>query len=142
MRWAAVVGVVGILLKTVPIQTRLSRYTAALRMKVAQRTDNRIGIMNELINGIQVIKMYAWEIPFRKVVAEARRCEIKQIRYSGYIFGINLSSFVFIESKSGFELSFIKTIQFHTSNLFSLIFRIDTFHCNRNVYSNGAKYYS
>lgn len=67
-------------------------------MKVAQRTDNRVGIMNEIINGIQVIKMYAWEIPFRKVVAEARRYEIKQIRYSAYIFGINLSSFVFIES--------------------------------------------
>lgn len=98
VRWAAVVGVVGILLKTVPVQTRLSAYTAALRMKVAQRTDNRVGIMNEIINGIQVIKMYAWEIPFRKVVAEARRVEIKQIRYSAYIYGINLSSFVFIES--------------------------------------------
>lgn len=98
VRWAAVVGVVGILLKTVPVQTHLSAYTAALRMKVAQRTDNRVGIMNEIINGIQVIKMYAWEIPFRKVVAEARRVEIKQIRYSAYIYGINLSSFVFIES--------------------------------------------
>lgn len=99
-RWAAVVGVVGLLLKTVPVQTRLTHYTSILRMKVARRTDNRIGIMNELINGIQVIKMYAWEIPFQKVVAEARRLEIKQIRYSAYIRGVNLSSFVFIERKS------------------------------------------
>lgn len=42
--------------------------------------------------------MYAWEYPFEKVVAEARRLEIKQIRYAAYIRGVNLSSFVFIES--------------------------------------------
>lgn len=99
VRWASIVGVVGLLLKTIPVQTCLSHYTAVLRMKVAHRTDNRVGIMNELINGIQVIKMYAWEIPFQKVVAEARRLEIKQIRYAAYIRGVNLSSFVFIESK-------------------------------------------
>lgn len=96
-RWAAVVGVLGLLCKTVPVQTRLTHYTSALRMKVARRTDNRVGIMNEIINGIQVIKMYAWEIPFRKIVAEARRLEIQQIRYASYIRGVNLSSFVFIE---------------------------------------------
>lgn len=56
-------------------------------------------LQNEKINlGIQVIKMYAWEYPFAKVVAEARRLEIKQIRYAAYIRGVNLSSFVFIES--------------------------------------------
>ena len=49
--------------------------------------------------GIQVIKMYAWEYPFHKIVAEARRLEIKQIRFASYIRGVNMSSFVFIESK-------------------------------------------
>lgn len=108
VRWAAVVGVVGLLLKTIPVQTRLSRYSAILRLKVARRTDNRIGIMNELISGIQVIKMYAWEIPFQKVVDEARRLEIKQIRYAAYIRGINLSSFVFIESEFKFCISLFR----------------------------------
>lgn len=87
---AAFVGVVGLLLKTIPVQTGLSRMLSALRMKVALRTDQRVGIMNEIIIGIQVIKMYAWEKPFEKVVAEARRLEIKQIRYASYIRGINM----------------------------------------------------
>lgn len=52
--WASVVGVVGLLLKTVPVQTRLSRLSSSLRMKVATRTDSRVGIMNEIIQGIQV----------------------------------------------------------------------------------------
>lgn len=101
-RWAAVVGVIGILLKTVPVQTRLSQYLSRLRMAVAIKTDIRVGIMNEIIQGIQVIKMYAWELPFQRVVAEARRREIQQIRYASYIRGINLSSFVFIERSTLF----------------------------------------
>lgn len=88
--WASLVGVIGLLVKTIPVQTRLSGLMSMLRMKVARRTDQRVGIMNEIVQGVQVIKMYAWEKPFQTVVAEARRREIKQIRFASYIRGINL----------------------------------------------------
>lgn len=90
VQWAALVGVIGLLLKTIPVQTRLSSILSVLRMKVALRTDQRVGIMNEIIQGIQVIKMYAWEKPFQIVVAETRRREVKQIRYASFIRGVNL----------------------------------------------------
>lgn len=102
--WAAVVGTVGLLLKTVPVQTRLSRISSALRLRVAVRTDNRVGIMNEIIQGIQVIKMYAWELPFQRVVAEARRLEVQQIRMASYIRGVYVSTMVFIERSTLFML--------------------------------------
>lgn len=95
--WAAVVGVVGLLLKTIPVQTGFSNLASKLRMKIAERTDARVGIMNELVQGIQVIKMYAWEKPFQAVVGEARRREIKQIRYASYLRGFYLSTMVFTE---------------------------------------------
>nr|XP_013101686.1 unnamed protein product [Stomoxys calcitrans]XP_013101693.1 unnamed protein product [Stomoxys calcitrans]XP_013101700.1 unnamed protein product [Stomoxys calcitrans] len=94
---AAVVGVVGLLLKTIPVQTGLSKLASKLRMKIAERTDARVGIMNELVQGIQVIKMYAWEKPFQTVVKEARRREVKQIRYASYLRGFYLSTMVFTE---------------------------------------------
>ncbi|XP_063699793.1 ATP-binding cassette sub-family C member 4 [Culicoides brevitarsis] len=97
VRWAALVGVVGLLLKTIPVQTGLSRLSSVLRMKVAKRTDNRVGIMNEIIQGIQVIKMYAWETAFEKVVAVARKKEITQIKFASYIRGIYLSTMIFTE---------------------------------------------
>lgn len=96
VRWAAAVAVIALLLKTVPVQTRMGHYALLLRKKIAERTDKRIGIMNEIIQGIQVIKMYAWEIPFHKLVSKARRSEIKQIQYSSYIRIFTLSSEIFL----------------------------------------------
>lgn len=99
---ASLVGVVGLLLKTIPVQTGLSRLSSMLRVKVAKRTDHRVGIMNELIQGIKLIKTYAWEIPFQAIVAEARRREVKQIRRASYIRGIFLSTMIFTERSTLF----------------------------------------
>lgn len=44
-----------------------------MRKKIALKTDERVKLMSEIVSGIQVIKMYAWEKPFDKLVAIARR---------------------------------------------------------------------
>ncbi|XP_058822715.1 ATP-binding cassette sub-family C member 4-like [Topomyia yanbarensis] len=102
VQWAAVIGVVGLLLKTIPVQTGLGRLQSVLRLRVAKRTDQRVGIMNELIQGIQVIKMYAWEKPFHSVVSLARKKEVQQIRWASYIRGIYLSTMMFTERSTLF----------------------------------------
>ena len=51
----------------------LSKQFYRLRGKTAKKTDERINLMNEIINGIKVIKMYAWESSFAKLIAKARR---------------------------------------------------------------------
>lgn len=43
------------------------------RSKTAVLADHRIRIMNEVVSGIRIIKMYAWEIPFSAVVTGVRR---------------------------------------------------------------------
>lgn len=44
-----------------------------LRSKSAALADKRIRIMNEVLSGIRIIKMYAWEKPFAALVTEVRR---------------------------------------------------------------------
>jgi len=43
------------------------------RIESAELTDRRIHVMNEVISGIRVIKMYAWEEAFKKVIAKIRK---------------------------------------------------------------------
>lgn len=68
---SAVFGVIFLLL-FIPLQAYLGKKTSVLRLKTALRTDERVRLMNEIIQGIQVIKMYAWEKPFGKLVEKAR----------------------------------------------------------------------
>nr|CAD7572167.1 unnamed protein product [Timema californicum] len=94
---SAAIGVGTIFMQTIPVQLFISKFTSKLRMKIATRTDERVRMMSEIISGIQVIKMYAWEKPFEKMVALARRTEINVIRKASYLRGLNLSFMVFAE---------------------------------------------
>lgn len=58
--------------------------------------------MNEIVSGIQVIKMYAWEKPFAKLVEVARRREVRRVKYSSYLRGFYLSSMVYLERSTLF----------------------------------------
>lgn len=51
----------------------MGRKSGQLRMKIAKRTDFRIKITNEILQGIQVIKMYAWEKSFARMVDQIRK---------------------------------------------------------------------
>lgn len=51
----------------------MGRKSADLRMKSTRRTDYRIRTMDEILLGIQVIKMYAWEKSFAKLVDSVRK---------------------------------------------------------------------
>ncbi|XP_034668148.1 probable multidrug resistance-associated protein lethal(2)03659 [Drosophila subobscura] len=82
---------IGILLLYLPVQTYLSRLTSVLRLQTALRTDQRVRMMNEIISGIQVIKMYTWERPFGKAIERLRRSEMSSIRKVNYIRGTLLS---------------------------------------------------
>lgn len=51
--------------------------------------------MDEIIIGVQVIKMYAWEIPFAKLITLARRMELKIVRKSSYVRGLYMTFMLF-----------------------------------------------
>ncbi|XP_052753847.1 ATP-binding cassette sub-family C member 4-like [Galleria mellonella] len=101
--WAAVVGV-AFMLAFIPLQAYLGKRTSVLRLKTALRTDERVRLMNEILSGIQVIKMYTWEKPFADLVAKARKFVnvilryLNMIRSTSYIRGV-LTSFIMFTTR-------------------------------------------
>lgn len=51
--------------------------------------------MDEIIGGIQVIKMYAWEKPFSKLILMARKLELKVVKKNAYVRGLYMTFLLF-----------------------------------------------
>ncbi|XP_036071587.1 multidrug resistance-associated protein 4 isoform X2 [Oryzias melastigma] len=82
-----------VLMFLMPTQTMFGRLFSKFRSKTAALTDNRIRTMNEVVSGIRIIKMYAWEKPFSALVSTVRHKEISKIMKSSYLRGLNMASF-------------------------------------------------
>nr|XP_020740072.1 multidrug resistance-associated protein 4 isoform X2 [Odocoileus virginianus texanus] len=87
-----------VLIVLLPLQSCIGKLFSSLRSKTAAFTDTRIRTMNEVITGIRIIKMYAWEKSFADLITNLRRKEISKILRSSYLRGMNLASF-FVASK-------------------------------------------
>ncbi|ENN79951.1 hypothetical protein YQE_03598, partial [Dendroctonus ponderosae] len=94
---AALPSMGAITVQAVVAQGYLSKLQGKLRAKIAQLTDNRVKLMSEITSGIQVIKMYAWERPFEKIVELARKLEIDIVQKTSYIKGFSLALMLFTE---------------------------------------------
>ncbi|XP_032678118.1 multidrug resistance-associated protein 4-like [Odontomachus brunneus] len=91
------VGVGTLLFMSIPIQGTFSLLSRRIRAMIAPLTDRRVQLMSELIAGIQVVKMYAWEKPFSKIVSITRTLEINKIKFSSYVRAAYLAIIVFTE---------------------------------------------
>ncbi|XP_071287075.1 ATP-binding cassette sub-family C member 4 isoform X4 [Agelaius tricolor] len=95
-----------VLIILLPVQTCIGRLFSSLRSKTAALTDVRIRTMNEVISGMKIIKMYAWEKSFAELVNGLRRKEIAMVMKSSYLRGLNLASF-FVASKITVFMTFL-----------------------------------
>lgn len=50
-----------------------------------QYKDSRIKLMNEILNGIKVLKLYAWENSFKDKVLAIRQKELNVLRKMAYL---------------------------------------------------------
>lgn len=88
--YAGLIGIATVFV-VVPIQSYTGKLSSKFRLQTAIKTDERVRLMDEIISGVQVIKMYAWEKPFCAMVELARKLELRVVTKSSYIRGIYMT---------------------------------------------------
>ncbi|KAK4879973.1 hypothetical protein RN001_008119 [Aquatica leii] len=106
--YCSIFGVI-FLFAFIPLHFYMGKMLSIYRAKSAARTDERIRLMNEIILGIPVIKMYTWEEPFAKLVALYRNLEMKAIRILSHIKGI-YSACINLNSKIALFLTILSYV--------------------------------
>ncbi|XP_077987351.1 ATP-binding cassette sub-family C member 5-like [Glandiceps talaboti] len=74
-----------------PLQAVAGMWSQKIRAKCIKVTDRRIRLMNEILNCVKLIKMYAWEIPFSKKVKGIRAEERTFLEKAAYVQSIGFS---------------------------------------------------
>ncbi|KPJ19664.1 putative multidrug resistance-associated protein lethal(2)03659 [Papilio machaon] len=102
---------VAFLLLFIPLQGYLGTISSKLRHRTTVLTDNRIRLMNEVIQSIETIKMYAWENAFSKIIGEARKQEMKILKKMCWLHAV-MTSCVKLNTKVAIFISILSFIYF------------------------------
>uniref|UniRef100_H2YLY5 Multidrug resistance-associated protein 1 n=1 Tax=Ciona savignyi TaxID=51511 RepID=H2YLY5_CIOSA len=91
---AAVLAGLGVMLLLIPINALIARKTHQLQVRQMKLKDERIKLMNEILNGIKVLKMYAWEMSFKDKVKAIRDKELDVLRTAAYLNAVGSFTWV------------------------------------------------
>jgi ATP-binding cassette subfamily C (CFTR/MRP) protein 1 len=80
-----------LIIVTIPLNGVVFYWLGEIRKLKVVQTDKRVKLMNEILNGIRIIKFYAWETAFSGRVENVRLGELKLLRKIAYIIAIAFS---------------------------------------------------
>lgn len=75
---------VGLMILLIPLNILIAGRMRTLQFQQMKVKDQRIRLMNEIVNGIKVLKLYAWEHSFEKYVEQFRQKELKLLTGMSY----------------------------------------------------------
>ncbi|XP_062976293.1 ATP-binding cassette sub-family C member 3 [Elgaria multicarinata webbii] len=92
----SVLAGVAVMVLLIPFNAVIAMKTRAFQVEQMRYKDSRIKLMNEILSGIKVLKLYAWEPSFAEKVLEIRKNELRVLRKSAYLN--SLSTFAWISA--------------------------------------------
>uniref|UniRef100_A0A3B5QTI6 Canalicular multispecific organic anion transporter 2 n=1 Tax=Xiphophorus maculatus TaxID=8083 RepID=A0A3B5QTI6_XIPMA len=81
----SVLAGVAVMVMLIPFNAVIAMKTRAYQVEQMQHKDARIKLMNEILNGIKVLKLYAWENSFKEKVLAIRQKELNVLRKTAYL---------------------------------------------------------
>eukprot|EP00042_Codosiga_hollandica_P057927 m.865823 g.865823 ORF g.865823 m.865823 type:complete len:1554 (-) comp59720_c0_seq9:185-4846(-) len=76
---------IAIMAALIPANTRISGRTKALNVDLSKQKDVRIKLMTQILSGIRVIKLYAWEKSFMAAIQKVREAELALLSKSSFL---------------------------------------------------------
>uniref|UniRef100_G1M734 Canalicular multispecific organic anion transporter 1 n=1 Tax=Ailuropoda melanoleuca TaxID=9646 RepID=G1M734_AILME len=101
----AVLAGVAVLVFVIPINALV-----ATRKSQTKNKDKQIKLLNEILHGIKILKLYAWEPSYKKKIIEIREQELEVQKLSGYlaVFSmLTLTCIPFLVSLATFGIYFL-----------------------------------
>ncbi|XP_041803743.1 canalicular multispecific organic anion transporter 1 isoform X2 [Chelmon rostratus] len=89
----SVLAGLGVMVLMVPINGLLATKARKFQIENMKFKDKRLKIMNEILNGIKILKLYAWEPSFQTQVDDIRNEELKVMKKFAYLTSV--STFIF-----------------------------------------------
>lgn len=81
----SVITGLAVMIILIPINGCIAHRTKILQTQQMKSKDHRVKLINEILNGIKLLKLYAWEPCFENQVVEVRAQEIGVLKKSAYL---------------------------------------------------------
>ncbi|XP_063223005.1 ATP-binding cassette sub-family C member 3-like [Bacillus rossius redtenbacheri] len=81
----AVLAGTAVMILMVPVNVVIANKAKNLQIAQMKIKDQRIKLMNEILNGIKVLKLYAWEGSYEKIIERMRDKEVKILKTTSYL---------------------------------------------------------
>jgi ATP-binding cassette, subfamily C (CFTR/MRP), member 4 len=78
----------GMMLLIFPLGAICGKFTTDYRQRMAEQTDLRVKITAEMLTSMRVIKMYAWERAFSRMISAIRHLEVEYLFKSHSVLGV------------------------------------------------------
>ncbi|XP_053612777.1 multidrug resistance-associated protein 1 isoform X2 [Plodia interpunctella] len=108
----SVLAGLAVMIILIPVNGLIANRVKTLQIKQMKYKDERVKLMNEVLNGIKVLKMYAWEPSFEDQVLKIRNKEMNVLKQTAYLN----SATSFIWSCAPFLVTFVTYVTFVVSD--------------------------
>ncbi|KAF7277950.1 hypothetical protein GWI33_009066 [Rhynchophorus ferrugineus] len=81
----SVLAGLAVMIILIPVNGFIANKSKVLQIKQMKNKDERVKLMNEVLSGIKVLKLYAWEPSFENQVLKIRDKEIKVLKQAAYL---------------------------------------------------------
>ncbi|XP_049426792.1 multidrug resistance-associated protein 1 isoform X3 [Epinephelus fuscoguttatus] len=90
----SVLAGVAVMVLMVPVNAVIAMKTKTYQVAQMKSKDSRIKLMNEMLNGIKVLKLYAWEMAFKDKVSKIRESELQVLKKAAYLGAMSTFTWV------------------------------------------------